>query len=80
MIKKGDKLFCIKTIRHYATGEIRFNVGSCYDVMDNRGGEIWLIPEDEDRECYIHGDRTNRFLTLAEWRDKQINTILDEEN
>jgi hypothetical protein len=79
MIKKGDKLFCIKTIRHYATGEIRFNVGSSYEVVSRRDGDIWLIPEDGDKECFITNERSD-FLTLAEWRDKQINSILDEEN
>jgi hypothetical protein len=79
MIKKGDELICIKTITHFATGAIRFNEGKYYEVMDNIDGEIWLIPEDEDRKCYIGGDRTDRFLTLAEWRDKQINSILEDE-
>ena len=78
MIKKGDELICIKNITHYTTGAIRFIEGKYYEVMDIRDGEIWLIPEDEDRKCYIGGDRTDRFLTLAEWRDKQINSILDE--
>jgi len=78
MIKTGDKLICIKTIKHFGTGKIRFNAGISYEVIDTRDRQIWLIPEDENRECYIGGDRTDRFLTLAEWREQQINSIFED--
>jgi hypothetical protein len=79
MINKGDKLICIKDISHYATGNIRFRKGKSYEIKKSNEDGIFLTPEDGDRDCTITlQERTEEFLTIAEWRERQINSILDE--
>lgn len=80
MIKTGDKLICIKTIKHFETGKIRFNAGVSYEVIDTRYRQIWLIPEwvFESDKLEMLLFFKDYFITLAEWRDKQINSILED--
>jgi hypothetical protein len=80
MIKTITQLVCVKDIYHYATGKLRFQKGKVYDVYKvNTDETLKLQPEDGDRLCEITLDKDyNAFLTLAEWREEQINSILEE--
>jgi hypothetical protein len=95
MIKKGDKVICIRDYSYI----------SPYDglVSSFKSGNIYEIIDIDHKAYYISADINNNalsiyngiwfssttaannlekfeshFITLAEWRDKQINLILDE--
>ena len=80
------QLICVEDIYHYATGKLRFQKGKFYDVYKiGKDGYYKLQPEDGDILCEINLNKdhnyygyTPSFITLAEWREKQINSILDE--
>ena len=77
MLKKGDKVLCIKDIHHYHTNAIRFKEGEWYEIKKIDNDCMYLIPEDEKRECFVNLN-TEKFITLAEWREQQINSIFED--
>jgi hypothetical protein len=83
MIKKGDKLLCLKTVEHYITGKIRFREGEFYKIIRKAGNNLDLMPEDGDDTCVVSlvkGDTyfSENFITMAQWRDLQIDSILND--
>ena len=52
-------------------------IGKIYDAVEHNGGlaKGYLIKVGSIDNYWIPA---NLFITLAEWRDKQINSILDE--
>jgi hypothetical protein len=83
MIKPGDKVICIKDII-YSDNTFYFKNQS-YEVtkvteryIDLKNGEIRIgfyldIPIEEWRKFSEH------FISLAEWREQQINSILEDD-
>ena len=86
MIKEGDKLICIEDIWHYSNEYINFIKGKAYKIhrvgenidagryytSTENGVEATLCFNDTESSCY-----TENFVTLAEWRNLQIDSILD---
>ena len=94
MIKKGDKVFCIKE-QEYIFGGNRKHThlrGNIYEVLNIRVSDkllyiqtqenyndsidgLWFSLDDNNHNRKIFSDY---FITLAEWRDKQIDSILKD--
>ena len=81
MIKAGDKVICIKTDIY---GELPCEVGGIYVVDDIRtrsyDGKIISIVIFTD---YLFDDINNfikYFIPIAEWREQQIKSVLDDNN
>ena len=100
MIKKGDKVICIKDHTYHGELTIRsFSVGKQYEILT-----IEKLKESEIvKSYYIEADMTNPddfnsglrfmcekevgaakcfkdyFITLAEWRQQQIDKILEDD-
>jgi len=76
MIEEG-KLICIKT---YILGEVTENIkGKIYEyyITSDKEG-YWVESEDGYSSTLFDFYKINEyFITLAEWRDNQINSILD---
>ena len=77
MIKKG-KLICIKT---YILGErIENRKGEVYEyyITSDKEG-YWIESEDGySSTLFEHYKIDEYFITLAKWREKQINSILND--
>ena len=77
-----NKWICIKdyTIKDYT--DLHIKVGDYVFIVDYPEGDIYLgmygtdsVPMYEvNKKVYKH------FVTMAEWREKQINSILDEDS
>ena len=71
------KLLCIKT---FIIGEVIENkkgkIYDFYDTSDTKG--YWVDSEDGYSATLFDGNLSEYFITLAEWREQQINSILDE--
>ena len=84
-MNKGDKVLCIENIFSVRTGKQRFHSGRWYEIVRyerfNSEDRIYLYPDDGDDACVVTFDqeRIKKFLTLAEWRDLQIDKILEDE-
>lgn len=84
-MNKGDKVLCIENIFSVRTGKQRFHSGRWYEIVRcerfNSEDRIYLYPDDGDDACVVPFDqeRIKTFLTLAEWRDLQIDKILEDE-
>ena len=81
-MNKGDKLLCTKDIFNPINGKQRFYSGKWYEIvkLDQYCSDtIYLYPDDGDGICYLTLDdrRIENFVTLSEWRDLQINLILE---
>jgi hypothetical protein len=86
MIKKGDKVVCIKDIYKIGTDKINFIAGKEYEIIfDNNDtyGELQIAAEDGRVACISFEEGTwcyaDEFITLAEWRDRQIDKILEDD-
>jgi hypothetical protein len=85
MIKAGDKVLCIKDIFSVRTGNQRFHSGKWYEIVRcesfNSEDRFYLYPDDGDYACVVrlNAERIENFVTLAEWRDLQINKILEDD-
>jgi hypothetical protein len=77
MIKVGDIIVCINNVYHYYTKNIRFIKGNHYIVKKVVSNEIMLTPEDGDDDCYVTYRCYENFMSLGQWREKQINDILN---
>ena len=77
VIEEG-KLICIKT---YILGErIENKKGEVYEyyITSDKEG-IWVESEDGYSSTLFNYNAINEyFISMAEWRDKQINSILDD--
>jgi hypothetical protein len=90
MINKGDTVFCIKSFS--ITGQ-KFYKGKSYEIdcyyenyeiiqvyilgeiFNKSGGGYWFRLNGK----IVHNNKfSDYFMTMAEWRDKQINSILDD--
>jgi len=84
MIKVGDKLIytthkmCYAYSEFFSEGDIciitKQEINQNYYVYNTESGKFGYFHNDEYDALYIH----NWFYTLAEWRERQINSILDE--
>lgn len=77
MINKGDFVVCTEDVYHYQTNKLRFQKGKFYEVKYPGFNEFKLTPEDGDVNCLVKLGYT--FITLAEWRNKQIDSILEDD-
>jgi hypothetical protein len=93
MIKKGDKVFCIKEQEYIFYDGNRYTHlrGNIYEVLNIRVSDKILFIQTQENYNDINGlwfslDDNNHyrktfsdyFITLAEWRDKQIDSILED--
>jgi hypothetical protein len=86
MIKKGDKLVCIKNVYHYEYGHINFKKGSVYEIAGVCNDGVcnsYLIYTEDKTGASISFDKKStvyntNFISLAEWREQQINSILED--
>jgi hypothetical protein len=83
VIKEGNKIICRKTVIDPITNQELFIQGNDYRIkyVGNTMVEIddilkneWIFTLDQNDPAYIW----KNFISLAEWRDEQINSILDE--
>ena len=71
---KLAKWICIKETTAYNVGSEKvLKVGSIIEVMFPH-----MIFLNKELSYLDDGDLETSFITLAEWRDKQINSILDD--
>ena len=79
---KGDKVVCIKndgcgciTISEIYEVLDTYGVGKIYGVLGTYrdGGKLYLVRNDIGKENYYP---VERFISLSEWREQQINKIL----
>jgi len=83
-LKEGDTLICRKDVVDTISGDILFNIGLNYvidyvgrlniEVKDNKN-DTWDFLTDETYPSYIY----KTFITLADWREVQIDNILNDE-
>ena len=67
--KKGDKVMCVKNIRHkYIT------TGKIYEVLVTDESHFYFIKDDVGRGFYPYP--IEYFMKLNEWREQQINKVL----
>ena len=91
MIKKGDKIVCITDTSNiqffkYMLHEIYF-VTKIREKITDKGHYYRIAVEDIEKNAwYFETIRLENslyfydyFMTLAEWRDKQINSIFENE-
>ena len=74
MSKETFKVICIN-----GTGRVTdrgITIGKIYDAYHDRDPRFYYIKN--DNEIWI-GYSANRFITLADWRDKQIDKILNDD-
>ena len=86
MIKEGDIFCCIK---QHSCGRFQWNIGDSIKILVNITGVILDLNErNYDCKIIINGKEyrvtktdseilCDRFITIAEWRDRQINSILE---
>jgi hypothetical protein len=94
MIKVGDKVICIKNLSFkgknqnecsYITGN-KYEITRLYPPINSKliyvRTDIPVYNSDfrfrVDRETHLTKLFSDYFITLAEWREQQINSILDE--
>jgi hypothetical protein len=84
VIKEDNQLICRQDVID-PFGNIVFQQGFAYQIKEIIGNAIsifdlqnyeWYFTTKEDDPAHIW----NTFIPLVEWRDKQIDSILDEEN
>jgi hypothetical protein len=81
MIKHVDIVVCIKDYKIY---DMNFSASKddllkVVDILEDKFMYPLLIKD--SKENYVNmswNEFQEHFITLAEWRDKQINSILDE--
>ena len=94
-IKKGDKVICIKDYIFEGKYTIKsYSIGKQYEIVKvENDGESYYVEADmsihDDLNCGLRfyyekeiGNSKcfkNFFVTLAEWRDRQIDSILYED-
>ena len=88
-IKKGDKVVCIKEIIYNA---LTYKIGNFYNVeiYDSSDETVYITDDvhgiwfrlksstNNYNRDYYYNYFYNYFITLAEWRDRQIDSIFDE--
>ena len=98
MIKKGDKVVCIRDYSYLSPFDVivfSFKSGNIYEIIDI-GHKAYYISADINNNTlsisiyngiWFSSSTAaannlekfeSHFITLAEWRDKQIDIILDE--
>ena len=97
MIKKGDKVICIKDAYYTVSlkPELLYKCGEIYEINkinnivmddsyytyidikrnDKKDASTGFYLDNKIEEWYKFSDY---FITLAEWREKQINSILND--
>ena len=74
MIKEGDKVICIND-EAYAGSESYLTKNKQYIIYNHRGYEfVTVINDSNKRNSY----NRNRFISIAEWREQQIKSVLDD--
>jgi hypothetical protein len=83
MIKEVDKIICRRDVIDGIFGDVAFIKGDYYSIKST--GNTIIIVDKLNQEWYFTLNKDscdylyNTFITLAEWRDNQIDTILDED-
>lgn len=92
MIKDGDKVVCIKDAEYYldeynpGITEILYKYGEIYTISRVVKSYIDVKRNDGDLNTSFYLEEpidewnkfSDYFITIAEWRERQINSILDE--
>ena len=75
-IIKLEKWICIKEVTIYNIGrEYILKIGEIVKVMFST-----IIFFNQELSYLLDGDLETHFVKLSEWRDKQIDSILDEDS
>ena len=75
--EKVMKVVCIKKIKLDIDDYTDLTIGHVYDVLDEcvyGGHDVYEIDDDNNDRCLY---RIINFMPLAEWREQQINSILE---
>jgi hypothetical protein len=76
MIKKGDIVICINDGPYARIGsESYLTKNKQYRVIDIGSDFINVINDNIKRNCSYNLDR---FISIAEWREQQIKSVLDD--
>jgi hypothetical protein len=82
MIKVGDEVICINNLYEYEYGnmmaELPCEVGDICKIKHVHHDEVSLF-----HDSWIFGineDFFKYFITIGQWREQQIKTILDDNN
>jgi len=76
MFKVGDKIVCIDDSKICGVDNVKLTKLKVYDVLEPYEGDLVYIIEDSGEK---YGFYSKRFILLAEFRDKRINEILNDE-
>ena len=71
-VKAGDKVICIKNFKEHMTK------GNMYEVSDAIAFDVVIFSGKGDEKFYFTNCFDRYFITLAEWRNEQINSILND--
>jgi hypothetical protein len=83
IIKEGNKLICRKTVLDEFSNQELFIEGDEYEIIyagvyiisiDDNLKQEWHFTIEENDPAYIW----KTFIPIAEWRDKQIDLILND--
>jgi hypothetical protein len=90
MIKTGDKVICIVSVMHKSGDYLCLEKGEVYTIKAYPGVGYSFLRDGARLPYFFPIERTQRpddvifseirhcYLTLAEWREKQIKSIIDE--
>lgn len=85
MVKQGDKLVCRKYCTFYSPWAISFFENQTYSIFEVKGDVITVLSQKNDFQDFSFTKKRYReyiwdyFYTQAEWREKQIDSILAEQ-
>ena len=82
MIIEDGKVICIKSFYLSSSKENTEGKQYYYYILDDSGDSeydgIWVDSNDDKSSTYFDLEQFNQhFIKLAEWRDKQINSIFE---
>ena len=72
----GEKLVCIKTIKHPLYSVDTFTKGKVY-IIEEIDGKYLYISNEQNAHLSFLGLPHEVFVTLPKWREMQIDSILD---
>ena len=81
MFKVGDKIVCIDDSKICGADNIKLTKLKVYDALEPSGciesdlTQVYIIEDSGEK----YGFYNKRFILLAEFRDKRINEILNDE-
>jgi hypothetical protein len=87
MSKQRYKVICIKDVQFKVNNKILFKTGESYECCIRDKNTIEVLFEQDKKSGWLFYNNTSilsykqfseHFVSLGEWREQQINSILDD--